>query len=760
MNTATTCPTGDELRRLLGGSLSDQRRRECTDHLDGCAPCQARLEEVAIEGTRLSQVVRGLHQAAPMATSAYWPALRALDAESLPDESVPGELPPPHEPQTDLPQGSGRQGGLPPASTPRPASRRDEPVLDFLGPPSDPAYLGRLDQFDVMRIVGRGGMGVVLEAFDTRLRRNVAIKVLDPDLGADEIARQRFCREARAAASVTHDNVVAVHQVEKSGDHHVPYLVMQLVAGESLEQRLQREAPLPIREVVRIGMQAAHGLEAAHAQGLIHRDIKPGNILLETPHDRVKLTDFGLVRVADDVKLTQSGFVSGTPLYMAPEQAMGEEADHRSDLFSLGAVLYEMCAGQPPFTGNSALAILRQVAEVKHRPLRELNPVVPDWLSATIDRLLAKKPADRIPTAAQLAELFDYEWALMMASSEAVPVVCQVEMRRRAIRGRAIGAIVATAVLAVGLVGGKYLAKYAALPAAAVSSAEPLNVLSANAGAVWSVAFEPAGQSLAMAVEDGAVRIWDLSTANVTSTIDAHHGVAWSSKFWNKGDLLVTSGDDGLVKVWDLTRGEPLRVFEHTNGVRGLALARDGTLYTGSRIGILRTWSLDAESPLVEAQQPGAIYCVAISPDEETLATAGSDKIIRLWNAKTLTQKLRLEGHTGPVNNVSFADGGKRLVSVGWDRTIRIWDVGSGQIARSWVGHEGDIWGAAFSPDGSKLATGGFEGAVKLWDATSGELLATFLGHKVAIHTLAFNSDGTLLASGGRDGAVRIWKIE
>src|SRR5205823_3478056 len=117
--------------------------------------------------------------------------------------------------------------------------------------------------------------------------------------------------------------------------------------------------------------QAAHGLAAAHAQGLIHRDIKPGNILLEPPQDRVKLTDFGLARVAEDVKLTRTGFVSGTPLYMAPEQAVGEEVDARSDLFSLGAVLYEMCAGQPPFQGNSALAILKQITDVKQKPLRE-----------------------------------------------------------------------------------------------------------------------------------------------------------------------------------------------------------------------------------------------------------------------------------------------------------------------------------------------------------------------------------------------------
>src|SRR4029079_19739598 len=211
-----------------------------------------------------------------------------------------------------------------------------------------------------------------------------------------------------AAASITHENVVAVYQVERSAEGDLPFLVMQLISGESLEQRLTREKKLPLREIVRIAMEGAHGLVAAHAQSLIHRDIKPGNILLEPPNDRVKLTDFGLARVAYDVKLTKTGFVTGTPLYMAPEQAMGEEADHRSDLFSLGAILYEVASGKTPFTGNSALAILKQITDTKHRPLRELDPEIPEWLAETIDDLLAKKPADRYQTATDLAEVLEY----------------------------------------------------------------------------------------------------------------------------------------------------------------------------------------------------------------------------------------------------------------------------------------------------------------------------------------------------------------
>ena len=736
MKTSTGCPDTEDLRQLLDGSLSGERQEEYTRHMDLCACCQSRLEEIATEGTNLSHVVEHLHEAEPTAGSAYWPALHALDASMR---------------QTMAPHSTTQVRDL---------------SLHFLQPAIDTAYLGRLAHFDVMRVLGRGGMGVVLEAFDSRLQRNVALKVLDPELAGDEIARQRFCREARAAASITHENVVAVHQVEKSGDEGLPYLVMQLIAGESLEQRLLREKKLPLREVVRIGMQAAHGLAAAHAQGLIHRDIKPGNILLESAHDNVKLTDFGLARVADDVKLTRTGSVSGTPLYMAPEQAMGEQADERSDLFSLGATLYEMCSGQPPFGGGSALAILKQIADVKHRPLRELDPAIPEWLAQTIDRLLAKRPADRIQSATHLAELFEFEWALMKTSSEDVPTVCKIEQARRARRNRWIATGVGATFLSLGLFAGsffsdRHLPNDSSSAPVAASTAEPLAVLSANAGAVWSVAFNPKGDIVAMAVEDGSVRLWDLPSRSVKSTLNAHSSVAWSSLFSQNGELFATAGDDGLIKLWKPGQSEPFKIFDQDNAVRGLAFAHDDRiLFAGDRKGGLRVWPLDADQPQAEAQQPGAVYAVAVSPDDQTLATAGTDKIIRLWNAKTLTQKLPLEGHAGPVNGLSFNHDGRRLASVGWDKTVRIWDAGSGLLLKSWEGLGGEIWGVAYSPDGTKLATGGIEGAVKMWDAESGKLLATWLGHKTAIHTVAFNSDGTRLASGGRDGAVRIWKTD
>src|SRR5262249_54960342 len=222
-------------------------------------------------------------------------------------------------------------------------------------------------------------------------------------LAASGTARQRFAREARAAAAVRDDHVIAIHAVEDRGP--VPYLVMEFIDGGTLEALLRRAGPLEVRDILRIGVQVASGLAAAHTHGLVHRDVKPANILLENGVQRVKLTDFGLARAADDASLTQSGCIAGTPLYMSPEQAAGEPIDHRSDLFSLGSVLYEMCTGRPAFRATSTVAVIRRVCDEAPRPIREVNPDVPHPLCRVIERLHAKKPADRPASAKEVADL-------------------------------------------------------------------------------------------------------------------------------------------------------------------------------------------------------------------------------------------------------------------------------------------------------------------------------------------------------------------
>ncbi len=278
----------------------------------------------------------------------------------------------------------------------------DENDLNFLAPPTQPGHLGRLGHYDVLEVLGRGGFGIVLKAFDTTLHRMVAIKVLAQAFAATSPPRKRFLREARAAAAVRHENVVAVHAVEEAP---LPHLVMEYIPGETLQQHIDRAGPLDAGEVRRLGRQVADGLAAAHAMGLIHRDVKPANVLLEAgPEPRVKLTDFGLARTADDASVTQSGQIIGTPMYMAPEQALGKPIDQRADLFSLGSLLYVMTTGRPPFRADTTLAVLRRVTEDTPRPIRDIIPEAPRWLCDVIAKLHAKDPAARYATAQEVAE--------------------------------------------------------------------------------------------------------------------------------------------------------------------------------------------------------------------------------------------------------------------------------------------------------------------------------------------------------------------
>src|SRR5262245_45171799 len=283
--------------------------------------------------------------------------------------------------------------------------------LTFLAPSDDPAMIGRIGPYEVNAVLGRGGMGIVLKGFDRALNRNVAIKVLDPSAATVGAARERFAREARAMAAISHQHVVPIYAVDEHAG--LPYFVMEYVAGGTLERRLKTEGPCDVLSIVRIGLQAAEALAAAHHQGLVHRDIKPANILLDKGTDRIRVADFGLARVANDVSCTRSGFLAGTPQYMSPEQVRAETCDAHSDLFSLGAVMYAMCTAHAPFRADTVYAVLQRIVHDSPRPIREQNPLLPLWLDRFIFRLLAKDKTARFSSADELVGILETELAYL-----------------------------------------------------------------------------------------------------------------------------------------------------------------------------------------------------------------------------------------------------------------------------------------------------------------------------------------------------------
>ncbi|MCE9562580.1 MAG: protein kinase, partial [Planctomycetes bacterium] len=272
--------------------------------------------------------------------------------------------------------------------------------LPAFHPPTQPGDLGRLGRYRLLKPLGKGGMGAVYLGYDDVLQRKIAIKVLTPKFAANKIARERFLREARTAASVASPHVVAIIDVDE--DLGIPFIAMEYLQGIPLDRYLSTHSKLSLKQVLRIGQEVARGLAAAHAAGLVHRDIKPANLWLEAPHGHVKILDFGLAKETDPqggADVTQAGQVVGTPAFMSPEQARGDVVDARTDLFCLGIVLYRLCTGKQPFVGPTAMAVLMSVGIDEPTPVRQLNPAVPEALASLIYRLLRKKPADRPQTA-------------------------------------------------------------------------------------------------------------------------------------------------------------------------------------------------------------------------------------------------------------------------------------------------------------------------------------------------------------------------
>jgi eukaryotic-like serine/threonine-protein kinase len=313
------------------------------------------------------------------------------------------------------------------------------------GLPAAPGEVGTLGPYRIIKPLGEGGMGTVYVAIDTRLDRRLALKVMLPQFAADPAARERFLREARAAAQVAHDNVITVYEADERDG--VPYIAMQLLDGCTLDELLRETgAPPPLPEILGIAAQAADGLAAAHAIGLVHRDVKPSNLWLQAPGGRVKVLDFGLAKPLDArVAVTLTGAVIGTPAYMSPEQARGERLDHRTDLFSLGAVLYRLCGARLPFEGPTTMSVLMALGTEDPPPLRELNPDVPEPLAALIHQMLAKKREARPSSVAEVA-------TRLRAIAKGVPLVAAA--RRKARPSRRQLAAAAAAVLLVACGGG------------------------------------------------------------------------------------------------------------------------------------------------------------------------------------------------------------------------------------------------------------------------------------------------------------------
>ena len=370
-----TCPPPDRLGQFLNEELAVPLSDEVARHLESCPACQSLCETLtrAVDTVSLGMASLG------MASSK---SERALD-----------------DLMTRLIDSHGSASGT--------VFRSENLRIQFSGPPDARAPLGRLGHYAIEELIAEGAQGVLYRAHDETLHRTVAIKLVHQRLTQSAVSLERFRREARLIAAVQSDHVVRVFQVG-SEPGFPPFLVMEFVSGESLRDRIDRQEAIPFRQSVQIVRDTALGLQAAHQKGLIHRDVKPSNILLDQGISRARLTDFGLaVEQAESIRMTQEGTILGTPAYMSPEQVTRPEStDARSDLYSLAVVFYELLTGEMPFRGTVRMTIL-QVAHEDPRPPRKYNDGIPKDLETICLKGMSKDPASRFQSASEFIEELD-----------------------------------------------------------------------------------------------------------------------------------------------------------------------------------------------------------------------------------------------------------------------------------------------------------------------------------------------------------------
>jgi WD40 repeat protein/serine/threonine protein kinase len=776
--------------------------------------------------------------------------------------------------------------------------------------PDSVTFRPALPGFEVERELGRGGMGVVYLARQTKLNRLVALKMILSGSHAGPQERERFRIEAQAAAQLHHPNIVQIYEVGEADGH--PYLALEYVPGKSLADQLTG-TPWPARDSARLVEPLARAIHHAHERGVIHRDLKPANVLLSAelgtrsaesrtrdaksnpstfriPRSEFrapKITDFGLAKQVSEsgertegAGPTRTGAVMGTPSYIAPEQASGRAGavGPGADVYALGAILYELLTGRPPFRGETPMDTVMQVMRDEPVPPHRLQPKVPRDLETICMKCLQKDPKKRYATAAALADdLQRYannepilarpvsalqrlmKWArrrptaaalvlvgiLAAVSVLATSIVVNVKLNAAAERERiqsyqaniqkeaaekesrraegekkkaderrveaetakreaekqateARRSMYALQLAQVNALGERNPSR--ALQLLADPRRCPIDLrdftwgylrnicrterppLRGHEATVSGVAFSLDGQTLASVSWDHLLCIWNPAGGPPRLKIKAHNGRILAVAFSPDGKTLATAGDDKIIKLWSVEIAptavgivggfawpvplvrERAVLAGHTDSVRCLAFSPDGkTLATAGEDGTIKIWNVDSHKTSTTLRgHRGAVRSLAFSLDGQTLASGGGDTTIKLWNVSEKNPIASLAGHSDIVVALAFSPDGKTLASGSEvnDQSVRLWDVAKREERAQLKGHLRAVYAVAFSPDGQTLATGSVDRTIRLWDPTSARERTVLHGHFGQIFGIAFSPDSRVLASGAADRLVRMWDLD
>jgi WD40 repeat protein/serine/threonine protein kinase len=774
-----THPSLERLAAFRVGDLSAEELTETERHVADCPSCCQSLQ--ALPDDSLVQRLR-----------------EAVTTPELGNGATPAESPN----RNDAP-----------VSGPAPLAPRPEPVL--------PTELADHPRYRVLELVGVGGMGAVYKAEHRLMERPVALKVIARHLMDKPGVVERFRREVKAAARLDHPNIVRAYDAERAGDLH--FLIMECVEGTTLARLVAERGPLPVAEACEYVRQAALGLQHAFEHGMVHRDVKPQN-LMRTPDGQIKILDFGLARFASELgptdAVTASDTVLGTADYIAPEQADNPRtADTRADVYSLGCTLYFLLTGQPPFPEGTLMQKLMAHSKRTLRPLIAFRDDVPDELQQVLDRMTAKDPTRRYQTPADAGRALAPFAKQDFARSGASVTTEFIRPAPRSRRPRLLTAVAALLLLGVALLSAVIVRITTNKGEIIIEADDPdVEVVVTKSGKVVTILDTKSNQKVtldtgeyvvslagnsdglkidvppAFTLRRGDTKIVTVKREPVHAKVgevrrfEEHTGRyrehpgrlriwdgVWGVAFSPNGKQVLSSGDDQFVRLSEVATGRQLWHYEvESIGQRwgrlgAVAFSPDGRLalvaccdHTARLLDV----ATGKEAGRLEGHK-ALVAGVSFSPDSRFALTAGGtwhsnteqDNSVRLWDVATRKELRRFDGHTARVCTAVFSPDGRFVLSASADKTVRLWDAKTCEQLRTFEGHTSLVVCAVFSPDGRQALSSSWDKTFRLWDVATGEELRKFDGHTDKVMTVAFSPDGRRALTASEDGTVRLWDL-
>jgi WD40 repeat protein/serine/threonine protein kinase len=660
----------------------------------------------------------------------------------------------------------------------------------------------RIGRYKLRERIGEGGCGVVYVAEQEEpVHRKVALKVIKLGMDTRNVVA-RFQAERQALALMDHPNIAQVHDAGATETGR-PYFVMELVRGVKITDYCDQHR-LSTRERLELFIKVCQAVQHAHQKGVIHRDLKPSNILV-TVNDPgspgvPKVIDFGIAkattgRLTDLTVYTDLHQFIGTPAYMSPEQATmtSLDIDTRSDIYSLGVLLYELLTGHTPFDTKELMAL---EVDALRRTIREKEPMRPSTrLSTMIEGELATTAKHRASAPPSLIHLVrgDLDWIVMKCLEKDrtrryetanglafdlkrhlnnEPVLARppstVYRIQKAIRRNKL-AFMAGVAVAVALVLGIGISTWQAMVAQQARREAEHQLYAAKmnlAQQAWDQNNIGQLRQLLEDTQDSPYRgfewyYWDRLTHLALKTLRGHLDAVKSVAFSPDGQRIVTGSEDHTAKVWDVASGRELLTLKGHNGrIWSVAFSPDGQrIVTGSGDNTAKVWDAASGKELLTLKgHTGEVWSVAFSPDGQRIVTGSGDNTAKVWEAASGATLLTLKGHKGKIWSVAFSPDGQRIVTGGEDQTAEVWDAASGNPLLPLRVHNGWILSVAFSPDGQRIVTGCDDQTAKVWDAASGKELLTLRGHSSWIPSVAFSPDGQRIVTGGWDHVAKVWE--